>query len=206
MDRWSRGQSAREIAEAIGCGLNRNKVIGKVHRLQAKQTKADIAERAVLRAERVKALAPPVAPKEKTPEREAELALAREVLRAAVVPPAPSEPSCKLVGDASAPAVSMTLDAGPKGKKAPATSPRAPKKPHVPILASLDGTPFPRVKLSAEGVRKLYCSWPESERLALRGVSFGLVRRDCLRVRWDHKRTSETCHSGFIEFVSDDLR
>lgn len=129
MDRWSRGQSAREIAEAIGCGLNRNKVIGKVHRLQAKQTKADIAERAALRAERVKALAWPPAiefpPPGVAPKGSRNLGVVTTLPgTVGKEDPAPITACVSKSGLRTPPAKgSSTSDAGPGGKKAPATVP-----------------------------------------------------------------------------------
>ncbi|RZJ47448.1 MAG: hypothetical protein EON87_01030 [Brevundimonas sp.] len=59
--RWLEGQSATEIAVAIGGGLSRNAVIGKVHRLGfAREGRAAAAKPTVVRAPR-----PPRAPKVK---------------------------------------------------------------------------------------------------------------------------------------------
>ncbi len=136
---WLEGKSASQIATALGGGLTRNAVIGKVHRLGL--------------AGRVKASAPPTAPEEE-PETEvfapveAVADVAVGARRAAARPSAP------------APSVSTSAIARAiQGNTALAMAEPAPETPQIARAPEEVVVPL-SLKVTIVELRESMCKWP----------------------------------------------
>ena len=92
---WEAGQTASQIAEALGDGVSRNAVIGKAHRLGLQARPSPVKPNESVAAEPVVEAAPPPPPLPPAPApREPEVVEAA----APAAPPAPPQPIMRSVG------------------------------------------------------------------------------------------------------------
>ena len=153
---WEAGQTASQIAEALGDGVSRNAVIGKAHRLglQARPSPVKPNEPVAAAAEPepvVEAAAPEPAPQpEPAPEPEAapEPEPASEPVREATTPPPAPQPVLRSVGPGG------FLRQAP-GEQQPPIAPAPPRR-----LVPAKPSPEIAGKTSLLDLNDRICKWP----------------------------------------------
>lgn len=149
---WEAGQTASQIAEALGDGVSRNAVIGKAHRLGLQARPSPVKSNEVVEDEPLVAAAPEPEP---TPEPEPE----PEPVAAAPEPvAAPAEPAPEV----KAKPEMILRSVGPGGFVRQSPGEQAPPSTPAPPRRLVPAKPSPEIagKTSLLDLNDRICKWP----------------------------------------------